>query len=150
MIILHVAKSFLWKNFLLVNTSALNLVHGECDFPASYLRSLVNWSNRGWAIYATKYRKGEIPQEMNVDSYLHLLPLSLKCKISAIWLVETACIFLIFLIATVQISMECETYICRYNINQHLIALKLDSFSINKSTAPEFVTVKVSQGLNLM
>ena len=35
--------------------------------------------------------------------------LSLKCKITAIWLVETACIFLIFLIATVQISMECET-----------------------------------------
>ena len=44
--------------------------------------------------------------------------LSLKCKISAIWLVETACIFrilvetacvcLIFLIATVQTSMECE------------------------------------------
>ena len=36
-------------------------------------------------------------------------PSSLKCKISAIWLVETACIFLIFLIATVQISMECES-----------------------------------------
>ena len=34
--------------------------------------------------------------------------LSLKCKISPIWLVETACIFLIFLIATAQISMECE------------------------------------------
>ena len=35
--------------------------------------------------------------------------LSLKCKISAVWLVETACIFLIFLIATVQMSMKCET-----------------------------------------
>ena len=35
--------------------------------------------------------------------------LSLKCKISVIWLIETAFIFLIFLIATVQISMECET-----------------------------------------
>ena len=35
--------------------------------------------------------------------------LSLKYKISAIWLVETASMFLIFLIATVQISMECET-----------------------------------------
>ena len=34
--------------------------------------------------------------------------LSLKCNISAIWLVETACIFLIFLIATEQISMKCE------------------------------------------
>ena len=32
--------------------------------------------------------------------------ISLKCKISAIWLVETACIFLVFSIATVQI--ECE------------------------------------------
>ena len=44
-------------------------------------------------------------------SYSHSLiyfHLSLKCKISAIWLVETACIFLIFLIATVQISMDCE------------------------------------------
>ena len=29
---------------------------------------------------------------------------------SAIWLVETACIFLIFLIASVQISREYETY----------------------------------------
>ena len=38
--------------------------------------------------------------------YFNLL---LQCKISAIWLVETACIFLIFLITTVQISMECET-----------------------------------------
>ena len=27
----------------------------------------------------------------------------------AIWLVETACIFLIFLITAVEISMECET-----------------------------------------
>ena len=35
--------------------------------------------------------------------------LSLKCKISVFWLVKTACIFLVFLIATKQISMECET-----------------------------------------
>ena len=35
--------------------------------------------------------------------------LSLKCKTSAIWLVETASIFLIFLIIAVQISMEWET-----------------------------------------
>ena len=35
--------------------------------------------------------------------------LSLKCKISAIWLVETTCIFLILLFANEQISMECET-----------------------------------------
>ena len=33
----------------------------------------------------------------------------LKCKKSAIWLVETASILLIFLVATTQISMECET-----------------------------------------
>ena len=41
-------------------------------------------------------------------TYTIVMVLSLKCKISAIWLVETACIFLIFLIATVQI-LECET-----------------------------------------
>ena len=35
-------------------------------------------------------------------------------------------------------------------INQRLVALKLDSVSINQSIAPEFVTVKVSQDLNLM
>ena len=35
--------------------------------------------------------------------------LSLKCKTSAISLVETACMFLIFLITSMQISMECET-----------------------------------------
>ena len=34
--------------------------------------------------------------------------LSLKCKTSAISLVETACMFLIFLITSMQISMECE------------------------------------------
>ena len=34
--------------------------------------------------------------------------LSLKCKISAILLVGTAYIFLIFLIATVQMSTECD------------------------------------------
>ena len=39
-------------------------------------------------------------------SFIELL---LKCKISAIWLVETACIFPMFLIATAQISMKCET-----------------------------------------
>ena len=35
--------------------------------------------------------------------------LSLICKISAIRLVKAACIFLIFLIVPVHISMECET-----------------------------------------
>ena len=35
--------------------------------------------------------------------------LSYIIKISAIWLVEAACIYLIFLITTMQISMECET-----------------------------------------
>ena len=35
---------------------------------------------------------------------------SLKFETSAIWLVETACTFLIFLIATVQISLEFETH----------------------------------------
>ena len=35
--------------------------------------------------------------------------LLLKCKISEILLFKTACIFLIFLITTMQISMECET-----------------------------------------
>ena len=34
--------------------------------------------------------------------------LSLKCKVSAISLLETACIFLILLIATVQILLEYE------------------------------------------
>ena len=37
------------------------------------------------------------------------LVLLLKCKISTISLVEKACIFVIFLTATVEISMECET-----------------------------------------
>ena len=34
---------------------------------------------------------------------------NLKCKISVIWFVQTVCIFLIFVIAAVQISMEYET-----------------------------------------
>ena len=43
-----------------------------------------------------------------------------------------------------------KTYNCRYKINQHLIALKLGSVSITKSIAPQLVTVKVPQDLNLM
>ena len=43
-----------------------------------------------------------------------------------------------------------KTYIRRYSINQHVIAVKLESVSIKKSIAPEFVTMKVSQDLNLM
>ena len=46
----------------------------------------------------------------------------LKCKIFVISLVETACIFLVFLIAVVKISVECETqesevrYIKHFNL----------------------------------
>ena len=61
-----------------------------------------------------------------------------------------------------QISMECETqentwiytkpkmFMCRYRVNQQLIALNLYSVSINKILAMEFITVKVLQNLNLM
>ena len=52
---------------------------------------------------------GVWPSQRKSTCILYYSLLSLKCKISAIWLVETACIFLIFLIATVHISMECET-----------------------------------------
>ena len=103
-------------------------------------------------------------KKMLWHNWFPVLPsvLSLKCKTFAVWLVETACIFFIFLIATVQISMEFETqenvwiytnlkkYICRYRINQHSIVLKLNSASVNKILDPEFVTSKVSQDLNLM
>ena len=47
--------------------------------------------------------------KVNLWDAVVYLKLSLKCKTSAIWLVETACISLILLTATVQISMECET-----------------------------------------
>ena len=43
----------------------------------------------------------------NVSFLIRLL--LLKRKISAIWLVEKTCMFLIFLIAQVEMSMECET-----------------------------------------
>ena len=43
-----------------------------------------------------------------------------------------------------------KTYMCRYMINQHLIVLNLGSASINKVLGTEFITVKVSQNLNLM
>ena len=45
----------------------------------------------------------------NTPNFCFLCILSLKCKISGIWLVKIACMFLISLIATVQISMECKT-----------------------------------------
>ena len=41
-------------------------------------------------------------------------------KISAIRLVETACVFMIFLIATVQISMACETQESKAGYTKHL------------------------------
>ena len=52
-----------------------------------------------------------VNNSINRHSLLHnaYVTLSLKCKTSAIWLVEKVCILLSFLIATVQISIECET-----------------------------------------
>ena len=35
-------------------------------------------------------------------------------------------------------------------MNQHLVFLKLEGVSVNKSIAPEFATVKGSQDLKLM
>ena len=66
-----------------------------------------------------------IPEIFSDSHGLHIDPcykkyLSLKCKISAVWLVETACIFLIFLIATVQISIECETQENEPGYTKHL------------------------------
>ena len=46
---------------------------------------------------------------VSTNQIADILYLTLKWKISAIWLVETVCIFLIVLIASVEISMECET-----------------------------------------
>ena len=43
-----------------------------------------------------------------------------NCKISAIRLVEKAYIFLIFLTATVQTSMECETQESKAGYTRHL------------------------------
>ena len=81
--------------------------------------------------------------------------LSLKCKISAIWLVEKACMYLIFLIATVQMSMECntqessagstkhlnlywpKTYVCECRLRQNLIVLNLYCVSVNKILVTE-------------
>ena len=48
------------------------------------------------------------------------LTLSLKCKIFTIWLVETACVLMIFLITTVQISIECETQKREAKYTKHL------------------------------
>ena len=45
--------------------------------------------------------------------------LSLKCKISIIWLVETLCIFLMFLITTVQMSMGCEMQESKAGYTEH-------------------------------
>ena len=39
---------------------------------------------------------------------------------------------------------------CKYRVKQDLIVLKLDSVSSNKTLVTKFVTVKVSQNLNLM
>ena len=39
---------------------------------------------------------------------------------------------------------------CSYRVNQHLIVLNLYIASINKILAMEFISVKVSQNLNLM
>ena len=44
---------------------------------------------------------------------------SLKYKISAIWLIETAAIFAIFSVAAVQISMESETQESKARYTKH-------------------------------
>ena len=46
--------------------------------------------------------------------------------------------------------MECETQESEAGYNQHLIVLNIGSVSINKLLVTEFITVKVSQNLNLM
>ena len=38
----------------------------------------------------------------------------------------------------------------KYRVKQHLIVIKIDSVSINKILVTKFVTVKVSQNLNVM
>ena len=43
------------------------------------------------------------------NTYTPFILLLLKFKVTAVLLVETVCTFLILLIATVEISMECET-----------------------------------------
>ena len=43
-----------------------------------------------------------------------------------------------------------KTYMCMYRVNQHLIVLNIESVSINKVLVTEFISVKVSQNLNLM
>ena len=90
-------------------------------------------------------------------------------KIQNIWnLIGQVCIFLIFLIGTVQISMECQTHksqvgntkieftLTKKKTNVRifgrstLIILNLYRISINKVLVTEFMTVQVSQNLNLM
>ena len=61
--------------------------------------------NHSWGIYSNS----------ECENYLLL-----KCKISEIWLVETACMFQIILIATVQISMEYETQESEAGHTKHL------------------------------
>ena len=39
---------------------------------------------------------------------------------------------------------------CRYSVNQQLIGLNLYTVSINEVLVTEFITVEVSQNLNLM
>ena len=38
----------------------------------------------------------------------------------------------------------------KYRVKQYLIVIKIDSVSINKILVTKFVTVKVSQNLNVM
>ena len=47
-------------------------------------------------------------------------------------------------------NLKHTLYMCKYRAKQDLIVLKLDSVSINKILITKFVTVKVSQNLNLM
>ena len=49
-----------------------------------------------------------------------------------------------------QNSYKPKPYIWRYRVNQHLIVLNLYSISIHKTLIMEFMTVRVSQNLNLM
>ena len=100
--------------------------------------------------------------------------LSLKCKISAICLVDTACISIAYLCyfyllqckyqwnatrkkakrdmkKTFEFTLlQPKTYMCEYRVNQHSITLNLYSVPTIDILVTDFMTAKVSLDLNFM
>ena len=100
----------------LTQSNQLRNMHRVQSFPGPCSQPIRNYSKKMFNFLLYLVFLFSFFFEAFVISY----KLSLRWKISAIWLVEAACIFLILLFVTVQISVEYETLESEVWYTKHL------------------------------